>query len=128
MVHKESISPSFYVYICKKNLYFLFLHKLTRVEVVGDLAGPLKALVWFWLIDETLSANLVYKSDYEIGSTTLSDEAMTKIMTMVIAWWWSNAQNLEKKKEKNKRLKAKVYLIGAIFILVIKTLSECNHI
>ena len=46
----------------------------------------LKALVWFWLIDETLSANLVYQSDYEIGSTTPSDEAMTKIMTMVIAW------------------------------------------
>ena len=40
-----------------------------------------KALVWFWLIDETLSANLVYQSDYEIGSTTPSDEAMTKIMT-----------------------------------------------
>ena len=35
----------------------------------------LKALVWFWLIDETLSANLVYQDDYEIGSTTPSDEA-----------------------------------------------------
>ena len=34
-----------------------------------------QALVWFWLIDETLSANLVYQSDYEIGSTTPSDEA-----------------------------------------------------
>ena len=45
-----------------------------------------KALVWFWLIDETLSANLVYQSDYEIGSTTLSDEAMAKIRTMVMAW------------------------------------------
>jgi len=47
---------------------------------------PLKALVWFWLIDETLSANLVYQSDYEIGSTTLSNEAMVKIMMMVMAW------------------------------------------
>ena len=46
----------------------------------------LKALDWFWLIDETLSANLVYQDDYEIGSTTPSDEAMTKIMIMVIAW------------------------------------------
>ena len=46
----------------------------------------LKALVWFWLIDETLSANLVYQSDYEIGSTTPSGEAMAKIMTMVMAW------------------------------------------
>ena len=43
--------------------------------------GRLKALVWFWLIDETLSANLVYQDDYEIGSTTPSDEAMAKIMT-----------------------------------------------
>ena len=48
--------------------------------------GCVKALVWFWLIDETLSANLVYQDDYEIGSTTPSDEAMTKIMIMVIAW------------------------------------------
>ena len=48
--------------------------------------GRLKALVWFWLIDETLSANLVCQGDYEIGGTTPSDEAMMKIMTMVIAW------------------------------------------
>ena len=64
----------------------------------------LKALFWFWLIDETLSANLVYQGDYEIGSTTPSDEAITKIMTMVMI----KRLNLEKKKEKNKRLKAKV--------------------
>ena len=48
--------------------------------------GRLKALVWFWLIDETLSANLVYQSDLEIGSTTPRDKAMMKIMTMVMAW------------------------------------------
>ena len=64
----------------------------------------MKALVWFWLIDETLSANLVYQSDCEIGSIAPSDEAMVKIMTMVMIKCW----NLEKKKEKNKRLKAKV--------------------
>ena len=51
-----------------------------------ECAMAVKALVWFWLIDETLSANLVYQSDYEIGSTIPSDEAMTKIMTMVMAW------------------------------------------
>ena len=66
----------------------------------------MKALVWFWLIDETLSANLVYEGDYEIGSTTPSDEAMAKIMTMVMI----KCLNLEKKKEKNKRLKGKVKL------------------
>ena len=47
--------------------------------------SSVKALVWFWLIDETLSANLVYQDDYEIGSTTPSDKAMAKIMTMVMA-------------------------------------------
>ena len=52
----------------------------------GRLASRLKALVWFWLIDETLSANLVYQDVYEIGSTTPSDEAMTKIITMVMTW------------------------------------------
>ena len=46
----------------------------------------MKALVWFWLIDETLNVNLVYQSDYKIGSTTPSDEAMVKIMIMVMAW------------------------------------------
>ena len=64
-------------------------------ELIGDVVmrrcpargvAPLKALVWFWLIDEILSANLVYQDDYEIGSTTPSDDAMAKIMTMVMAW------------------------------------------
>ena len=61
------------------------IHELVEV-VRQSLLGLLKALDWFWLIDETLSANLVYQDDYEIGSTTPSDEAITKIMIMVIAW------------------------------------------
>ena len=49
--------------------------------------GRLKTLVWFWSIDETLSANLVYQSDYEIGSTTPSDEANEDHdMMMMMAW------------------------------------------
>ena len=49
--------------------------------------APLKALVWFWLIDETLSANLVYQSDYEIGSTTPSVKANEDHdMMMVLPW------------------------------------------
>ena len=64
----------------------------------------MKALVWFWLIDETLSDNLVYQSGYEIGSTTLSDEAMEDHddgdgMVMI------KCLNL-KRREKNKMLKA----------------------
>ena len=63
----------------------------------------LKALVWFWWIDETLSANLVYQSDHEIGSTIPSDGAMVKIMmVVVIAMVMIKSSGLEKKKEKNK--------------------------
>ena len=47
----------------------------------------MKALVWFWLIDETLSANLVYQSDCEIDSTIPSGEANEDHdMMMVIPW------------------------------------------
>ena len=46
-----------------------------------------KALVWFWLIDETLRANVVYQSDYEIGSTIPSGEANEDhVMMMVLPW------------------------------------------
>ena len=46
-----------------------------------------KGLVWFWLIDETLSANLVYQSDYEIGSTTPSDKANEDHNMMMMMTW-----------------------------------------
>ena len=45
----------------------------------------LKALVWFWLIDETLTTNLVYQSDYEISSTIPSGEA-NEDHDMMMAW------------------------------------------
>ena len=63
---------------------------------------PVKALVWFWWIDGTLSANLVYQSDYEIGSTTPSDEENEDHDMMMMAWWWSNAWTWKKEKEKQK--------------------------
>ena len=47
----------------------------------------MKALVWFWLIDETLSVNLVYQSDYEIGSTTPSGEANEDLDLMMVMPW-----------------------------------------
>ena len=63
----------------------------------------MKALVWFWWIDKTLSANLVYQSDYEMGSTTPSDEENEDHdMIMVMAWWWSIAWTWKKEKEKQK--------------------------
>ena len=36
--------------------------------------------------------------------------------------------DLKKKKEKNKKLKAKVKLDRSFLVLVIETLSECDHI
>jgi hypothetical protein len=68
---------------------------------------PMKALVWFWWIDETLSANLIYQSDHEIGSTIPSGGAYEDhddgVVTMMI-----KCLDMEKKKERNKKLKAKV--------------------
>ena len=49
------------------------------------------------------------------------------IMMMMEAMVMIKCSGLEKKKEKNKKLKAKVYLIGAL-VLVIKTPSGCDHI
>ena len=61
--------------------------QLVTIELSQQHVRLLKALVWFWLIDETLSANLVYQSDYEIGSTILSGEAnKDHDMMMVIPW------------------------------------------
>ena len=56
-----------------------YLQHPSTTDGVGPSKAPLrdsttvKALVWFWLINETLSANLLYQSDYEIDSTTPSD-------------------------------------------------------
>ena len=60
---------------------------MRKLRVTRLSTATLKALVWFWLIDETLCANLVYQSDYEIGSTTPSDETNEDhIMMMVMPW------------------------------------------
>ena len=49
-------------------------------------------------------------------------------MMVVMAMVMIKCSGLEKKKEKNKKLKAKVISIGALCFLVIKTLRECDHI
>ena len=72
------------------------------------LLAPLKALVWFWLIDETLSANLVYLSEYEIGYAHSKWWSKIEVIMMVMVMEMIKCSGLKKKKEKNKRLKAKV--------------------
>ena len=68
-------------------------------------SGPgmmVKALVWFWWIEETQNANLVYQSDHEIGSTFQVMEQVVKIMMMVWPWWWSIARLGKEEREKQK--------------------------
>ena len=70
-----------------------------RVVINYQKRGRLKAIVWFWWIDKTLSANLVYQIDYEIGSTTQSGEANEDHDMMMVM---IKCLDLEKKKEKQK--------------------------
>ena len=58
-----------------------------KMPVFLVLSFPLKDLVWFWLIDETLSANLVYQSDYEICSTFPSGDANEDHDIMMVMPW-----------------------------------------
>ena len=86
------------VYQAKSCLDLLHLSRMTQCHVSYAMSS-LKALVWFWWIDETLSANLVYQSDYEIGSTFQVVKQMVKIMMMV--WtWWSSAETWKRRKRK----------------------------
>ena len=75
----------------------------------------MKALVWFWWIDETLSVNLVYLSDHEIGSTNPSGEANEDHIDGGDGHG-DQVLGLEKKKEKNKKLKAKVKLDRSLLV------------
>ena len=56
-------------------------------EELDTTSLSLKALVWFWWIDETLSANLVNLSDHEIGSTNPSGGANEDHDTMMVMPW-----------------------------------------
>ena len=68
------------------SIKFQFIHLCKGYHQLPK-RGRLKALVWFWLIDETQSANLVYQSDYEIVSTISSGEANEDhSMMMMMAW------------------------------------------
>ena len=72
--------------------------------------GEFKALVWFWWIDKTLSANLVHLSDHEIGS----------IIPMVkqwwrSCWWWCHGEDQVLGLEKEEREKQKAQDKGEIW-------------
>ena len=84
LFHDIANRASVSTYILQVTENHLTSTNLNMAKHIFDL-GPtqVKALVWFWLIDETLSANLVYQSDHEIGSTFEVMEQVVKIMMMV---------------------------------------------
>ena len=63
--------------------------------------GRLKALIWFWWIDETLSANQAYQSDHEIGSTIPSGGANEDLVDGSDGHG-DQVLDMKRKKEKNK--------------------------
>ena len=65
------------------NLIYIFVKGLSSITKTGEIESS----SLFWLIDETLSANLVYQSDYEIGSTTPSVEANEDHDMMIVMPW-----------------------------------------
>ena len=77
----------------------------------------LKALVWFWIIDETYALTFCHELWYELGWCNPSVEQGGTQEMMLITWneemaTWDDDQvlNLEKKKEKQNpmEIKAKV--------------------
>jgi hypothetical protein len=82
-------------------------------QVFTTLAHESSSLVWW--IDETLSANLVYQ-------VIMRYVALFQVMEQWWrSWWWcgdhvDQVLSLEKKKEKNKKLKAKVKLDRSFLI------------
>ena len=94
------IQLNFNSYLCEKVVI-----NYQKVEIESS--------ILFWWNDETLSANLVYQSDYEIGGTFQVVEQM-KIMT----WWssaWTCKEEREKQKAQGKGINGRSY-----FVLVIK--------
>jgi len=64
----------------------------------------LKALVWFWIIDETLALTSILSVCRlnEVGTCQVMEQVM--IMVMMVMTQSDQVLNLEKNKEKNKTL------------------------
>ena len=107
---------------CSKNRY-----EIDQMNTVPYALVVIKALVWFWWIDETLSANLVHLSDHEIGIIISSGEATVKIIMMVMPWWWSSAWTWKRRKRKIKTSR-QMWNLYELFGLVIEALREWSHL
>jgi hypothetical protein len=75
----------------------------------------LKALVWFWWIDETLGTNLCALSEYEIGQVHSKWwSKWWRSWWWWWSWWWSRARTWKRRKRKTKWVQGKGEMYRAI--------------
>ena len=104
------IQENFIENLCKKGC-----HQLPK-------RGRLKALVWFWIIDETLvlTSMLSVCRLNEVGTCQVMEQVMIMVM-MVMTTRWSSAQLGKEEREKQNPMEIKAKVLLRVLVLVIKT-------
>ena len=84
-----------------------------------ELVWCVKALVWFWIIDETLVLTSILSVCRlnEVGTY----QVMEQVMIMVMTTRWSSAQLGKEEREKQNPMKIKAKVLLRVLVLVIKT-------
>ena len=79
----------------------------------------MKALVWFWIIDETLVLTTILSVCRlnEVGTC----QVMEQVMIMVMTTRWSSAQLGKEEREKQNTMENKEKVLLRVLVLVIKT-------
>ena len=85
-------------------------------------AVAVKALVWFWIIDETLVLTSILSVCRlnEVGTCQVMEQVMIMVM-MVMTTRCSSAQLGKEEREKQNLMEIKVKLLLRVLVLVIKT-------
>jgi hypothetical protein len=104
------IQENFFENLCKKGY-----HQLPK-------RGRLKALVWFWIIDETLVLTSILSVCRlnEVGTCQVMEQVMIMVM-MVMTTRWSSAQLGKEEREKQNPMEIKAKVLLRVLVLVIKT-------
>ena len=87
----------------------------------GYLLDVLKALVWFWIIDETLvlTSMLSVCRLKEVGTCQVMEQVMIMVM-MVMTTRWSSTQLGKEEREKQNPMEIKGKVLLRVLVLVIK--------
>ena len=91
-------------------------------QPIGKKWPHLKALVWFWIIDETLvlTSMLSVCRLNEVGTCQVMEQEMI-IVIMVMTTRWSSAQLGKEEWEKQNSMEIKANVLLRVLVLVIKT-------